>query len=240
MRKIGKSDVKVGDRVTVIHYVNATNTKKEAHFFGSGVLKEPSVPSEDALGPLSAIARGAGAEVPTILLDSNEIVWGTEAWWGAESDVAEEANKQEWDPIVFDSISKVREEEKEERVKAQAEEEAQFQAIKKLPLDRARIVKDEDLVQVTFPSGWLAKEVVLPLTYPTAPGWEDALILLNDGDEGTSMILGARRVVDGATQLGVMEDGGRFIRDVTDEALGYAPVPCPVRGYLAAAFGKPE
>ena len=55
-------------------------------FLGYGVLKEMAIPDEN-VGGLGALCRMASIPNPKIVLDSGQVVWGCECWWGSEKEV---------------------------------------------------------------------------------------------------------------------------------------------------------
>jgi hypothetical protein len=74
----------IGDRVGAILSANST----EVHLFGYGVYQGDEVPPEGT-GGMGALLREAGVKNPKILLDSGEVVWGCECWWGAEQKIVD-------------------------------------------------------------------------------------------------------------------------------------------------------
>lgn len=73
---------KPGERVAAI----LRATEDEVWYLGAGVFVGYEVPDESAAG-MAALAREAECENPKILLDSGEVVWGGECWWGPEQAV---------------------------------------------------------------------------------------------------------------------------------------------------------
>lgn len=71
-----------GTRVGAVAYV----TPQEVLLLGYGVYLGNEVPSEDARG-LGGEARVLKMPNPKIQLDSGEVVWGVECWWGHEAEV---------------------------------------------------------------------------------------------------------------------------------------------------------
>lgn len=74
------SDLKAGDRVGAILSQNA----KECEFLGYGVY-EGDHPVE--------IIPGFSSDNPRIKLDSGEIVWGCECWWGSEENFKQQLER---------------------------------------------------------------------------------------------------------------------------------------------------
>lgn len=72
----------VGERVGCIF------AKQDEHvaFFGYGVRLPDRIPTE-AVGFLADYLRENKRENPCLLLDSGEIVYGCECWWGSEAEV---------------------------------------------------------------------------------------------------------------------------------------------------------
>ena len=82
--------VKIGDRVGAILSAN----EKVVNLFGYGVYDGEHIPIFDPLGVTIEEFRDAvgddKADFPTnprITLDSGDIVWGYECWWGPEEEV---------------------------------------------------------------------------------------------------------------------------------------------------------
>lgn len=69
----------VGGRVVAISH----STNDEVFVFGLGVYLGDEVPGPEA-GGFAALARDLKRPNPKIQLDSGEIVWGGECWWGPE------------------------------------------------------------------------------------------------------------------------------------------------------------
>lgn len=75
------SSANVGDRVGVIW---GADSDHEIRIAGFGVRVEDSVPT-GAVGWWAELLKEAHAPNPTIQLDSGEIVYGCECWWGPEA-----------------------------------------------------------------------------------------------------------------------------------------------------------
>jgi hypothetical protein len=75
---------KVGDRVGAICSANG----ERVAFFGYGTYQGDHVPDQD-YGPFCKMLRAEGIANPKIVLDSGEVVYGCECWWGAEAVVHE-------------------------------------------------------------------------------------------------------------------------------------------------------
>lgn len=71
---------KIGDRVGAM----ASATDSEVVMFGYGIYEGDHVPPPEIIGPLGPVAPRSN---PKIKLDSGEIVWGCECWWGDEEGV---------------------------------------------------------------------------------------------------------------------------------------------------------
>ena len=68
--------MKAGDRVGAV----ASSKDGTVNIFGYGVYEGDEVPPPDIMGPFGPMT----GKNPKILLDSGEVVWGCECWWGAE------------------------------------------------------------------------------------------------------------------------------------------------------------
>jgi len=58
-------------------------------FFGFGIFQGEEIPGPDVIGPLGMKLHDHGVKNPKILLDSGEVVWGCECWWGSEERIKE-------------------------------------------------------------------------------------------------------------------------------------------------------
>lgn len=83
---------KVGERVGAM----ASANKEEVHFFGYGVYEGDEVPPKNIMGPLGYMPLPN----PKILLDSGEIIWGCECWWGPEERMKQELGNRRVLPIT--------------------------------------------------------------------------------------------------------------------------------------------
>lgn len=75
--------------------------KGEAYIFGEGVLAGEEVPVE-AVGPLASMATEEGLKVPRIELDSGQVVYGCECWWGAREKVEARLSGLTFVPVDID------------------------------------------------------------------------------------------------------------------------------------------
>jgi hypothetical protein len=66
-----------GDRVGTVSHIDENRV---AHIFGYGVYEGMSAVGKEAVGPISAMARLDKREVPKVVLDGGNIIWGTECW----------------------------------------------------------------------------------------------------------------------------------------------------------------
>lgn len=73
---------KVGERVGAM----ASANKEEVHFFGYGVYEGDEIPPKNVMGPFGYLAHPN----PKIRLDSGEVIWGCECWWGPEERMKQE------------------------------------------------------------------------------------------------------------------------------------------------------
>lgn len=86
-------EVKPGDRVGAV--CTYDDNKKEILLFGYGVFKGEEVPTEDIVGPFGIKPIDIQMKNPKIELDSGEVVWGCECWWGSEANIKEVETKSE-------------------------------------------------------------------------------------------------------------------------------------------------
>jgi hypothetical protein len=86
VERTSKSGVKIGDRVgcflSVVH--------DTALFLGWGTYVGDEVPPNEGHSSLTAYLSGLRQANPKILLDSGDVVWGCECWWGPEAEVKAE------------------------------------------------------------------------------------------------------------------------------------------------------
>lgn len=84
--KSSKQSVKVGDRVgcflSVVH--------DTALLLGYGTYVGDEVPPNEGHTSLTAYLTGLRQANPKIVLDSGEVVWGCECWWGPEAEIKAE------------------------------------------------------------------------------------------------------------------------------------------------------
>ena len=66
----------VGSRVGAM----ASATQTEVTMFGYGVYEGDEVPPSEVIGPFGKMT----SPNPKIKLDSGDVVWGCECWWGPE------------------------------------------------------------------------------------------------------------------------------------------------------------
>lgn len=76
---------KVGTRVGAI--CGKSDDGPHVLFFGYGTYQGEEVPGPDVFGPTGIKLCEYNIPNPKILLDSGEIVWGCECWWGDEADI---------------------------------------------------------------------------------------------------------------------------------------------------------
>lgn len=108
---------KPGDRVGAIF---CTNTDKSVDFFGYGVYEGDFLfgdeGSVEPVGFVASLLRGQETPNPRIRLDSGQVVWGCECWWGDEERIkkvlsaAKQVNEVDIDEIRI----KILEDRKEE------------------------------------------------------------------------------------------------------------------------------
>lgn len=89
MEKTSKLGVNVGDRVGCFLSV----VRDTALFLGWGTYVGEEVPPNEGTNSMTAYLTGLRRMNPKILLDSGEVVWGCECWWGPEEEVKAEREK---------------------------------------------------------------------------------------------------------------------------------------------------
>ncbi len=87
--KTGKNGVKVGDRVGC--FLSVVGDK--ALLLGYGTYVGDEVPPNEGHTSLTAYLSGLRRPNPKIVLDSGDVVWGCECWWGPEEEVKAECAK---------------------------------------------------------------------------------------------------------------------------------------------------
>lgn len=87
------------------------NKEEGVRFLGFGVYKG------DFKLPKEALGFNFGQKNPKIKLDSGEVVYGCECWWGSEKAIKErlKSYKKQGYKIVNVSINKIRKEQKKEQ-----------------------------------------------------------------------------------------------------------------------------
>jgi len=85
------ADVKVGDRVGA--YMSVSHEDGTAFFFGYGTYIGHEIPPNEGQMSLTSYLNGLRRSNPKLLLDSGEVVWGCECWWGPEEEVKAEMAK---------------------------------------------------------------------------------------------------------------------------------------------------
>jgi hypothetical protein len=98
--------VRIGERVGAI--LGANYETGVVEFLGYGTYDGDFVP-ETAVGFMAEISREIGNPNPRITLDSGNVVWGCECWWGSEDKVRKtieqaEKNKQIVITVDIDNI----------------------------------------------------------------------------------------------------------------------------------------
>lgn len=97
------SRFKTGTRVGAV----MSSNDEQMDFLGYGTLVEPRVPAE-AVGFFADGLRELGRDNPTIQLDSGQVVYGCECWWGPEEEVRKMVEKHP--NVVNVDIDAIREE----------------------------------------------------------------------------------------------------------------------------------
>ena len=77
----------VGDRVGAV--CGKSDDGSHVLFFGFGTYQGEEVPGPEVFGPMGVKLHEYGIKNPKILLDSGEVVWGCECWWGSEAKIQE-------------------------------------------------------------------------------------------------------------------------------------------------------
>lgn len=75
--------MKPGIRVAAI----LSASKTEVQWLGEGVYEGDFVPDSEAAGPFAELDRQVELANPRIRLDSGQIVWGCECWWGPVEEI---------------------------------------------------------------------------------------------------------------------------------------------------------
>lgn len=102
VEKTSKAGVKIGDRVGCFLSV----VRDTALFLGWGTYMGEEVPPNEGQHSLTSYLSGERRANPKILLDSGEIVWGCECWWGPEEEVKAERAKMK--KIIDVSVTEAR------------------------------------------------------------------------------------------------------------------------------------
>lgn len=98
VEKTSKNGVKVGERVGCFLSV----VRDTALLLGYGTYVGDEVPPNEGHTSLTAYLSGLRQANPKILLDSGDVVWGCECWWGSEAEIqAECARMKKVIPITM-------------------------------------------------------------------------------------------------------------------------------------------
>lgn len=73
-------------------------------FAGYGVYEGDFPVGDEAIGDMSELARQIGKPVPRLLLDTGEVVWGSEVWWGTEEEVRKYMETFPVENVSFNAI----------------------------------------------------------------------------------------------------------------------------------------
>ena len=68
-------------RIIAVHRID----EHAITIFGHGVYDGDFLVSPDASGPFAEALRELGRTNPRLTMDSGQVVWGCECWWGAEA-----------------------------------------------------------------------------------------------------------------------------------------------------------
>lgn len=97
--------VKIGERIGA--WLSILPGEGRGLFLGFGTYVGDEVPPNMGGGSLTAFLSGERRPNPKLVLDSGEVVWGCECWWGAEESVkAEKARLKE---VVEITLAEARE-----------------------------------------------------------------------------------------------------------------------------------
>lgn len=75
----------IGERVGAI--CGKSSDGSHVLFFGYGSYQGEEIPGPEVFGPLGIKPHDMGLKNPKILLDTGEVVWGCECWWGSEASI---------------------------------------------------------------------------------------------------------------------------------------------------------
>ncbi len=114
----------VGERVGAVLRVGA----KAVEFLGYGTYVGDEIP-ETAVGSIAEGIAKVKRTNPKIELDSGEVVWGCECWWGREEAMKKQLEKWKASGLAIEevSIDAVREEFKKSLVAGPIDEEGEPQ-----------------------------------------------------------------------------------------------------------------
>jgi len=87
---------KAGDKIFAATHADGDHV----YFLGFGVYEGDEVPTEDAVGMTASLLRMREHENPKLTLDSGEIVWGCECYWGPASEFRSFSNMRKVVPVT--------------------------------------------------------------------------------------------------------------------------------------------
>jgi len=91
VEKTSNSGVKIGDRVGCFLSV----VGRSALFLGWGTYVGDEVPPNEGQSSMTPNLTGLRRANPKLVLDSGDVVWGCECWWGPEAEIKAEYEKME-------------------------------------------------------------------------------------------------------------------------------------------------
>jgi hypothetical protein len=91
VEKTINNQVKIGGRVGA--WLSLLPDEGRGLFLGFGTYVGDEVPPNEGQTSLTAFLSGQRRTNPKILLDSGEVVWGCECWWGPEDEAKAEKAK---------------------------------------------------------------------------------------------------------------------------------------------------
>ncbi len=94
-----------GDRVGAVSHIDENRV---AHIFGYGVYEGMSSVGKEAVGPISVMARLEKRQVPKVVLDGGNVIWGTECWIEREQDVRQMLVNPDVSGVEMRDIEEVR------------------------------------------------------------------------------------------------------------------------------------
>lgn len=94
--------MKKGERVGAIL---GSNKDGSINFFGYGVYDGKEIPLK-AVGQMAEIMREGGIGNPKLKLDSGDVVYGCESWWGPEEKIKQVLENKVVNPVSITEVRK--------------------------------------------------------------------------------------------------------------------------------------